>query len=266
MQNDGPRADQVASYKWFEEQGWLSEWPLHYAAMKGDVVAIRELTSIRQVDPNVKMTPWVDSEPLGWAASFGELKAVIALIQAGADPLRPANKAGFTPLTDAMREKKWRTVRFLNAYTEIVQSLQEGSQVEDVDSEMSDDNDIVDGYDMFDDTDDDSEDVVSDISALEDRLSALEDELSDRLDDDDIYTEDDESIIALEPHMMPWCLVLGFGLLIFCAGVKVGCLMACVCNAYRQQKHSPEPSTLADTFCKLHKEKESPELHESLVV
>ena len=47
------------------------------------------------------MSDWYDSEPLGWAASFGELPTIIALIRNGADPLRPANKGGNTPLKDA---------------------------------------------------------------------------------------------------------------------------------------------------------------------
>ena len=51
---------------------------------------------------------WEDSEPLGWAASLGQLDAVRALIECGADPLRPANKAGNTPLSDAKREQHER--------------------------------------------------------------------------------------------------------------------------------------------------------------
>ena len=55
-----------------------------------------------------------DSEPLGWAASFGQLDAIRALISCGADPLRPANKAGQTPLSDATRERHQHVVDFFN--------------------------------------------------------------------------------------------------------------------------------------------------------
>lgn len=68
------------------------------------------------MDPNQKLTDWHDSEPLGWSASFGNLAATIKLIQLGADPLRPMNKSGFTPLTDAKREKYDAVIKFLEAY------------------------------------------------------------------------------------------------------------------------------------------------------
>ena len=57
------------------------------------------------MDPNQKMTDWYDSEPLGWAASFNQLSAVICLIYFGADPLLPPNKAYNRPIDDARREK-----------------------------------------------------------------------------------------------------------------------------------------------------------------
>ena len=68
--------------------------------MTGNIDKIKNLIN-NGIDPNVKMTDWFDSEPLGWAASFGELYAVIELIKLGADPFRPANQAGNTPLSDA---------------------------------------------------------------------------------------------------------------------------------------------------------------------
>ncbi len=111
----GPREDQKKSYGWFEGQGWVNRWPLHYAAMKGDVKTIKSLIESGR-DPNEKMTDWFDSEPLGWSASFNELSASIPLIQGGADPLRPANKAGNTPLKDAERERHTKSINFFKEY------------------------------------------------------------------------------------------------------------------------------------------------------
>jgi len=71
-------------------------------------------------DPNEKMGEWFDSEALGWAASFGELDAVRELIICGANPLRPANKAGETPKSDAQRERHTHVVNFLTAYAKVV--------------------------------------------------------------------------------------------------------------------------------------------------
>ena len=70
-------------------------------------------------DPNEKMGEWFDSEALGWAASFGELDAVRELIICGANPLRPANKAGETPKSDAQRERHTHVVNFLTAYAKV---------------------------------------------------------------------------------------------------------------------------------------------------
>jgi len=96
-------------------QGDKMRWPLQWAAMIGDVQAIRTLTAAGH-DPNVKMTCWFDSEPLGWAASFGQCKAIIALCDAGADPARPANHAGNTPLADAQREGHTNAIKLVQEY------------------------------------------------------------------------------------------------------------------------------------------------------
>mmetsp|Transcript_58896 Transcript_58896/g.164529 ORF Transcript_58896/g.164529 Transcript_58896/m.164529 type:complete len:456 (-) Transcript_58896:262-1629(-) len=111
----GPRRDQLKAYDWFDSKSWKHSRPLHRAAMRGDVPTIKALCKGGR-DPNEKMPEWFDSEPLGWAASLGQLGAVIALIQFGADPQRPKNKAGFTPLTDASREKHQHVVDFLLEY------------------------------------------------------------------------------------------------------------------------------------------------------
>ena len=116
--NGGPRAMQRPAYDWFDSHDpWEHRWPVHRAAMRGECDRIRELTvSTNRFDANAKMTDWYDSEPLGWAASFGQLDAVRALIEYGADPLRPPNAAGNTPLRDAEREGHAHVVRFLKEY------------------------------------------------------------------------------------------------------------------------------------------------------
>merc|ERR1719375_115874 len=83
--------------------------------MIGDVAAIEALVGAGH-DPNVKMVDWFDSEPLGWAASFGQCRAIEALCAAGADPRRPANLAGQTPLTDAEREGHKKAISPIKEY------------------------------------------------------------------------------------------------------------------------------------------------------
>ena len=117
--NGGPRAAQRPIYDWFDAQdSWRYVWPLHRAAMRGECDRVRELTGREtgRFDANQKMPVWFDSEPLGWAASFGQLDAVRALIECGADPLRPPNAAGQTPLSDAQREGHAHVVRFLKEF------------------------------------------------------------------------------------------------------------------------------------------------------
>jgi len=79
------------------------------------VAAIEALVAAGH-DPNVKMGCWFDSEPLGWAASFGQCKAIEALCAAGADPRRPANTSGNTPLSDAQREGHSKAIELINEY------------------------------------------------------------------------------------------------------------------------------------------------------
>ena len=114
----GPRPDQDIhkATGWFDSHNtWQSRFPLHRAAMRGEVDEIKRLCAIGK-NPNQKMEDWYDSEPLNWAAHWGELKAVIALIECGADPLRPPNKRRSTPLRAAMREKHESTIAFFKWY------------------------------------------------------------------------------------------------------------------------------------------------------
>ncbi|MGD1975723.1 MAG: hypothetical protein PVG73_16765 [Desulfobacterales bacterium] len=66
----GPHPYQLDAFKWFENnkskdgQSWVNKWPLHYAAMKGDVEGITRLVAEGH-DPNTEMTDWYKSHPLG---------------------------------------------------------------------------------------------------------------------------------------------------------------------------------------------------------
>merc|ERR1719230_2360713 len=115
---EAPRADQTQHIPAIEGHcfgGDKFNWPLQWAAMIGDVAAIEALVAAGH-DPNVKMGIWFDSEPLGWAASFGQCKAIEALCAAGADPKRPANTAGYTPLSDAERERHTKAIELIQEY------------------------------------------------------------------------------------------------------------------------------------------------------
>ena len=100
---------------WFRSRGFEEKWPLHGAAMRGDVEAIRTLTSRGERSVSELMTDYHDSVPLGWAAAFGQLSAVIVLIQLGADPLRE-NKRGDTTLEVAVLYGHIHVIRFLREY------------------------------------------------------------------------------------------------------------------------------------------------------
>jgi ankyrin repeat protein len=91
--------------------------------MVGDMESIHDLIKNQNYDPNQKMTDWFDSEPLGWAASFGRLDIVILLIKLGANPLLPPNKAKNTPLSDAIREGHQKVVDFLRQYESRVKDI-----------------------------------------------------------------------------------------------------------------------------------------------
>ena len=63
----GPRPDQHGAYGWFDSTFGESAWPLQRAAMRGEIQKIRDLCAEGH-DPNVKMSAWYDSEPLGWVS------------------------------------------------------------------------------------------------------------------------------------------------------------------------------------------------------
>jgi len=66
-------------------------------------------------NPNVKNPLWFCSEPLGWAASHGQLHTVMALVANGANPYT-INGAGFNAFSDAQREKHQHVVDWLRKW------------------------------------------------------------------------------------------------------------------------------------------------------
>jgi hypothetical protein len=75
--NGGPRDDQLFIFGCKA----IDTYPLQYAAMMGDVARIRHLIRDQGVDPNNKCSAWYDAQAIGWAASYGQLHALIALLQ-----------------------------------------------------------------------------------------------------------------------------------------------------------------------------------------
>lgn len=90
-------------------------YPLHLAAMEGNIAKIRGLIRIG-LNPNQQCEPINNSKPLGWAAHFGHLGAVITLIELGADPFPPPNKKGMTPKLTALREKHSHILLFFTDF------------------------------------------------------------------------------------------------------------------------------------------------------
>ena len=95
----------------------------------GDVKTIIHLVTKENYPPDKKMTDWFDSEPVGWAASFGELGALRCLIDLGAYPFT-VNKANNDALTDAERERHTKCIKFLKAYKESSGKKEAGKQPE----------------------------------------------------------------------------------------------------------------------------------------
>jgi len=108
----GPHRFQKGFFVHFKNKGWDNLWPLHRAAMVGDVDAIRALAAQGNRSVSQRMRDWDGCTPLHFAASYGQLKAVIELILLDADPFAQ-NIIGETPLNDAQREGHTAVVWFL---------------------------------------------------------------------------------------------------------------------------------------------------------
>ena len=111
----GPHPEQLTFLQRSIPKEWQQQWPLHFAAMTGDVESVERL--IRQgASPYAKLTDWFDAEPLACAATFGQIRIVVALILAGANPLRSSSAHNFTPLHYARREHHLHVSTFLEEY------------------------------------------------------------------------------------------------------------------------------------------------------
>lgn len=75
--NGGPREDQEISFNC----GYASKYPLQFAAMLGDMKRILYLIRDCGIDPNIKCSEILDTQPISYCARYGHLLAVIALLK-----------------------------------------------------------------------------------------------------------------------------------------------------------------------------------------
>ena len=107
------------SQEWFDSRQWKTQWPLHHAAMSGDVPQIHHLVIEKGFDPNQRMSSWFNSYPLGWAATFGQLRACVELVKLGADPFL-FNQAGKNAVIDAKVKNFTAIVHFFEEYRKVI--------------------------------------------------------------------------------------------------------------------------------------------------
>jgi len=79
---------------WAGNPTWSKDWPLHEAALFGDVDTIRQSLEQR-VDADLQMSDWHNTTPAGFGSFFGRLDAVILLLQKGVDPYKQCNHPQF---------------------------------------------------------------------------------------------------------------------------------------------------------------------------
>eukprot|EP00494_Astrolonche_serrata_P030190 UN30457 len=70
---------------WFEQQTFSKGYPLVRACVYGDLQKLKELLDSGS-EPQEPVKEWYDSTPIGWAASYGDVDCMVALILAGAQP------------------------------------------------------------------------------------------------------------------------------------------------------------------------------------
>ena len=120
--NGGPRGDQNLPCLTVCCAAPFAICPTHCLSAWGCDGPVDWLTSLpcKQIpcspcDPNSKNPLWCCAEPLGWAASFGQLHTVMALVKNGAIP-ETKNGAGQDAYSDAGRERHTHVVKWLRAW------------------------------------------------------------------------------------------------------------------------------------------------------
>jgi len=92
--NGGPRNDQEYRFNCKLQ----AAYPLHFAAMIGDVGAVKALIEASPGAVNVKCVEMGDERAVGLAATYGQLKVVIALLMVRFLRPRYGGLFGFMPL------------------------------------------------------------------------------------------------------------------------------------------------------------------------
>ena len=123
--NQGPRPDQNLVCLTIFCAGPFVLCPVHCLSAWGCADLVGMLTCLAPkplhhvpcciCSPRSKNPLWCCAEPIGWAASHGQLHTVMALVANGADP-HAKNGASQNAFTDAEREKHTHVVKWLKAW------------------------------------------------------------------------------------------------------------------------------------------------------
>jgi len=103
VKSSGPTKAQMTHYN---DMSWYTkvEWPLHHAAITGDLEGIRHAIYVQKIKPNTKRTSGAQSygrTPMHFAVHFGQIEAVIELIRNGADAFPSPTTLNKTPWQQA---------------------------------------------------------------------------------------------------------------------------------------------------------------------
>eukprot|EP01084_Bolivina_argentea_P318670 552695_1 len=102
----------------WKSKGINRRWPLHYASICGDIVQINILCKHINVDQ--KRIDKSDMTPITYAARYGQLESVIALMKNGANPIPPPDKGNATPYSAAVYNKHESIIEFYKSYIKFV--------------------------------------------------------------------------------------------------------------------------------------------------
>lgn len=96
----------------FEYQGWKSRYPLHYAALQGDVEMVLRLIQKEHVKVDERMPECFNAHASDWAASGGHVHVLKALVALDADVFE-ANLKGENALSSARKAKHQDCIDYL---------------------------------------------------------------------------------------------------------------------------------------------------------